>query len=198
MLWLRGRNGEKPPAMFSDSDEDMIVTGQKIAEFGHSFIQGSFDAATCGSHNEFNEECTDCRDIKENVMKFQCHTYSHKPSCLKKKKFMKIAGDEGYGRLDGKTEGFELIVPICRYGFPKNPSNETVFIHAFPPDHTSEKVNVAKEDYKKIRKFLLRLTHGSGFQESLRWKEFLSMDFYQFLFEVGMFGDFEKLPENDD
>ena len=153
MLWLRGRNGEKPPAMFSDSDEDMIVTGQKIAEFGHSFIQGSFDAATCGSHNEFNEECTDCRDIKENVMKFQCHTYSHKPSCLKKKKFMKIAGDEGYGRLDGKIHDFELIVPICRYGFPKNPSNETVFLQAFPQITLKKKFMLPRRIIRKSESF---------------------------------------------
>ena len=34
MLWLKGKDGQKPPSMFSNSDEDMNVTGQKIAEFG--------------------------------------------------------------------------------------------------------------------------------------------------------------------
>ena len=195
MLWLKGNDGQKPPSLFSDSDEDIMVTGQKIAEFGNSLIQGSIDEATCKSHKEFDDKCKKCHEVRENVKKFQHHT--HKQSCLKKKKFMKIACNEGHGRLDGKIDDFELIVPICRYEFPKNPSDETVFLHSFPTDHSTEKLKVAKEDYLRIRKFLLRLTHGNSYQESLKWKEFLSMDFYEFLFEVGMFGDKDLLPDDN-
>ena len=137
--------------MYSDSDEDTMVTGQKIAEFGHSLIHGSIDAATCGSHNKFAEDCGNCVEVQENVSKFQIHMNSHKPSCLKKKKFMKIDCDEGHGRLDGKTHNVEMIVPICRYGFPKNPSDKTVFLHAFPSDYPTKDLNTAKEDSKKIR-----------------------------------------------
>ena len=131
--------------MFSVGDEDVIETGQKIAEFANSLIKGSIDDATCGSHKQFTEDCNDCSEVKTNASKFQYHSYSHKPSCLKKKKFMKIAGEEGHGRMDGKTHGVDLIVPVCRYGFPKNPCDETVFLHAFPNDYPTKDLNDAKE-----------------------------------------------------
>ena len=34
---------------------------------------------------------------------------------------MKIAANEGHGRKDGLMDDVELTVPVCRYGFPKNP-----------------------------------------------------------------------------
>ena len=195
MLWLKSEDGQKPPSMWSNTDEDTMVTGQKIADFANSTIHGSIDDAKCRSHQEVNEKCRECKTVRENVRKFQYH--SHRQSCHKKKKFKKIAGNEGHGRQDGKIEDFELIVPLCRYDFPKNPCDETVFLHDFPSDYPTEKLKAAKEDYQRIRKCLLRLTHGKDFQDSLRWKEFLSMDFYQYLFEVGMFGTAEKIPYDD-
>ena len=88
MLWLKGNDGQKPPSIFSDSDEDIMVTGQKIAQFGNSLIQGSIDEATCRSHKEFDDKCKKCYEVRENIKKFQHHT--HKQSCLKKKKFKKL------------------------------------------------------------------------------------------------------------
>ena len=42
-------------------------------------------------------------------------------------------------------------------------------------------------DYDKIRKYLLRLTHETDYENTTRWKEFVCMSFFQFLHEVGMF-----------
>ena len=71
-----------------------------------------------------------------------------------------IAANEGHGRLDGEIEGEFLTVPVCRFNFPKNPIDKTEFILAFPKDHNEEEIKKAKLDYKKIRKYLLRLTNG--------------------------------------
>ena len=63
MMWLRSKDGQKPPSMWSDTDEDMMVTGQKIAEFAHSLIQCSTDDAKCSSHKEFDDTCVKCLQI---------------------------------------------------------------------------------------------------------------------------------------
>ena len=110
MLWLKSKDGQKPPSMWSDSDEDIMVTGQKIAQFAQSLIHGSTDCAKCSSHKEFDDTCEKCQVVRENVYKFQYH--SHHQSCLKKKKFKKIACNEGHGRHDGNIDDFELTVPI--------------------------------------------------------------------------------------
>ena len=93
----------------------------------------------------------------------------------------------------------ERVVPCCRYNFPKCPLDETTFIQAFPKDHPKEELQAAKQDYMKIRKFLLRLTNRPRYQESEQWDQFLQMDFNQFLFHVGMFEDQDKIfPEGDE
>ena len=48
-------------------------------------------------------------------------------------------------------------------------------------------ITKAANDYQKIKKFLLRLTHGENFRSSERWKDFIEMSFYEYLYEVGMF-----------
>ena len=53
-----------------------------------------------------------------------------------------------------------------------------------------------KADYLKIRKFLLRMTHGENFREEEKWKTFKNISFYDFLSEVGMFQSGEDVQDH--
>ena len=78
------------------------------------------------------------------------------------------------------------MVPVCRLRHPKFPCDTTEFIYGFSEDEEQEVIKNAKKDYNKIRKYLLRMTHGEKFRESVAWKHFVSLNFPQFLYEVGM------------
>jgi hypothetical protein len=73
-------------------------------------------------------------------------------------------------------------VEVCRLRHPKYPIDKTEFLHAFPQDVDENELKVAKMDYGKIRKYLLRLTDGANFKESEQWKQFKELTFTQFLF----------------
>ena len=88
---------------------------------------------------------------------------------------------------NNNKEDFHLIVQTCRFNFPKNPSDETVFLSVFPESYDKKALKKAKEDYNKIRKYLLRLTDGDKFREQEQWKNFTNYSFKEFLYEVGMF-----------
>ena len=201
VVWLKSKDGQTPPQMWKAIDE--IVNRKdhekKIADFSNSLISSSIDEAICDKCEQNNDseksvECNSCKKVKETVLKFQTHC--HKPSCMKKKKFLKIGSKEGHGKLDEALEDLELIVPVCRYNFPKNPCDETIYLQGFPSDHPKEDLKTAKEDYMKIRKYLLRLTNDNNFKDTEKWKTFVNMDFYQFLYEVGMF-DEDSLPTDE-
>ena len=66
---------------------------------------------------------------------------------------------------------------------------------AFPVDTDEDELKAAKKDYRKIRKYLLRLTHGEGFKESEDWKHFKNMSFNMYLFEVGMFREGKQFDD---
>ena len=160
-------------------------------------IQGSIRKASCGKHEVVDIKCVECERIQRLVTTYQTHC--HKQSCFERNKFLRIASKEGHGRLDDKISEEELIIPRCRYNFPKCPLDETTFITAFPKDTPKEEIKAAKEDYNKIRSYLLRLTNRHRYQESEQWQQFLKMDFNQFLFAVGMFEDEEKtFPGGDE
>ena len=83
--------------------------------------------------------------------------------------------------------------------FGSDPRDPTVgstplsFLHIFPTDYPKEELQKAKDDYTKIRKFLLRLSHEMGDMDPDRVEKFKSMSFYEFLYEVGMFQDGESI-----
>ena len=110
---------------------------------------------------------------------------------------MRILETEGHGRLDGKKKDTELIVTKCRYNFPKNPIDKAEMIIGFPKDYDKTELKKAKEDYLKIRKYLLRLTYGENFRETEQWSNFQKMDFYEFLYEVGMFGETDDVNDEN-
>ena len=111
---------------------------------------------------------------------------------------MRIEKSEGHGRLDKKITDEELMVPLCRYSFPKNPSDETILLRPFPENYDKKDLKKAEEDYKKIRKYLLRMTHAEDFEESEQWKEFCEMDFSKFLYEVGMMEHDDTLKDDNE
>lgn len=197
MVWLQGSEGESPPASLWSSTQDQETLIQEISNFGSSMIHGSIEKASCSHHDVVDPKCVECGRIQRLVTTYQAH--SHKQSCFKKKKFMRIASNEGHGRYDGVYSEEEIVIPRCRYSFPKCPMDETTFITAFPKDTPKEIVKSAKEDYGKVRRFLLRLTNRRHYQESAQWQHFLEMSFNEFLFAVGMFEDEDKtFPENDE
>ena len=185
MFWLRGKNGELPPSIYSEENTDFSNVIQNIAAFGSSLINTSSNDVNCKDHKEFNNDCDECKNMKDEVERYQTH--DHRYSCLKRKKMMRIKENEGHGRFDGVKSGEELLIQCCRYNFPKNPLDKEEVIMPFPNDYDKEKLKKAKEDYDKIRKYLLRLTNRDNFKNEDEWKNYCSFRFYDFLYEVGMF-----------
>ena len=184
MFELRGPNGEIPPKLDSEDNGDQGNLHKKIASFGEALICGSSKDIHCKSHEAFEVDCDNCGELSKLVEKYQTH--HHKQSCLKRKRVMRISAKEGHGRFDGEKEGIEILVPVCRYNFPKNPIDKTEFITSFPKDYDPKELKKAKDDYAKIRKYLLRLTHEKDCQTEEAWSNFCLMDFYEFLYEIGM------------
>ena len=108
---------------------------------------------------------------------------------------MRICENEGHGRLDGKRKETELLVTKCRYNFPKNPIDKAEMIVGFPKDYDKTELKKAKDDYLKIRKYLLRLTHGENFRDTEQWSNFENMNFYEYLYEIGMFEDTDDIND---
>ena len=188
MLWLRGPNDEQPPTMWTEEDGeplDIEVVAAKISSFAGAFIHGSTGDASCKNHETFQDDCGNCQDVKGCVEQFQSHNCRF--TCFKKKKFLRIYPKEGHGRFDGVRHSTELQVPVCRFKFPKNVCDESVFLHIFPTDYPKELLKKAKEDYMKIRKYLLRFSHEMSDMDPVRVEKFQSLTFYDYLYEVGMF-----------
>lgn len=162
-----------------------VDIGRKISSFSTDLIAGSSSDAHCPSHPSLDLSCDSCQIMKLKVEKYQTHRHTH--TCYKKKKIIKIAGDEGHGRYDGERNGEALSVGSCRFSFPKNPLDKPEYIFSFPEDTDKKIVLEAKRDYAKIRKYLLRLTHFKDFSLTEQWNSFIQMSFFDFLYEVGMF-----------
>ena len=196
LLWLQSSSGEEPPNMWNDEKDDLSTSGQKIADFVDSIISGSSDDMSCDNHEKYNNDCLECKELKQLVEKYQSH--SHTFSCRKKNKIIRINSNEGHGRLDGKIEGDVLNVKVCRLQHPKYPIDKTTFIQAFPSDTDKEIVRQAKKDYEKIRKFMLRLTSKEDFRNSGEWKSFIELSFREFLYEIGLYPEGKKIGDPDD
>ena len=170
--------------MWNETNLDDKQLDREIAEFSNSVMSGSSLDMNCESHSEFDFDCQDCLAGKDLVDKFQIHRHTF--SCRKKGRVCRILGTEGHGRNDGKVEGEHLLVPVCRLRHPKYPLDKTEFIRAFPENTDENELKQAKADYKKINKYLLRLTNGDDFKNSEKWKTFQKWSFNQFLYEIGM------------
>ena len=187
LVKLIGENGEEPPSLLAYSEGEgpsMEDICSSIASFSTGVICGSATEATCENHESFEADCDSCISVKEDVVRYQNHR--HKFNCHKKKKRIVITEDQGHGRFDGKQKSVALELKSCRFNFPRNPIDKTEFILGFPEDTDKTTLNKAKADYEKIRKYLLRLTNESDYELSERWQKFVSLSFYEYLYEVGM------------
>ena len=187
LLWLRSKDNESPPSMWNDDIHNNEDLCESIASFCDSIMSGSSDDMNCDQHEEVLQDCEECQRGRIMVEKFQSHKHSF--SCHKKGKKIRIQGNEGHGRLDKHKVGEELLLDVCRLRHPKVPIDRTEFIRAFSQDTNAEVLKRAKQDYNKIYKYLLRLTHTEDFKTSQEWQHFKSLSFSQFLFEVGMIDD---------
>merc|ERR1711923_596413 len=198
MFWLVGDNGEAPPTMYATAEDGSVKledNAASISKFANSIMCGSSNDISCEKHEVNDVTCEDCLRLKQLVDHYQTH--SHRQTCLKKKKIMRIGPQEGHGHLDGKKESEELIIRTCRFNFPKNPMDKAEFLYAFPEDVDKTELKQAKEDYLKIRKYLLRLTHGENFKDKEKWLNFVNLSFYEFLQEVGMFKPTDDIQDED-
>ena len=191
LLWLKSDDDILPPSLWNESKHEEKSIEEQIASFADSVMSGSSTDMNCEIHNIFDHQCEECLLGKELVEKFQSH--SHKATCRKKGKVMKIFSTEGHGRLDKVIEGDELTVPVCRLRHPKFPMDKTAFIRPFLENVDESELKKAKYDYKRIKKYLLRITNGDKFKESESWKSFRNLSFNQFLYEVGMLDEKDLL-----
>ena len=145
-----------------EENEDISSNGENIAQFCESIVSGSSSEMCCDDHEQNESSCHKCKKFKDLVEKYQKH--SHKFSCHKRKKYIRIYKGEGHGRLDKVKEGDELLVPVCRLRHPKFPIDKTEFLQAFPSDIDEDQLKEAKKDYRKIKMYLLRLTDGDDFK----------------------------------
>ena len=122
-------------------------------------------------------------------------------SCHKKKKVLKIGKNEGWGWAQPvPSNAEELAVPICRYGFCRNPSDETIALLGLNEDDPEEDVKRAKKDYLYIRKFLSRMTlvpKGEKREDQPNYKKLIAMSFKDYLKCVGMFDGIKEGSEEE-
>ena len=196
LLWLKGDKGEKPPSMCNEDSRTDPNLGEKIASFCGSIMSGCSTDMNCDTHKLFNGDCVECNEGKKLVEKYQSH--KHTFSCHKKGKIIRIPGTEGHGRLDYKIQGQDLQIDVCRLRHPKFPIDETEFVFGFPQDVDEKVLKNAKKDYRKIKRYLLRITFGENFKDSEEWKKFQKFTFQEFLYHVGMFRDGKNIDDNDE
>ena len=195
LVWLKNQNDEDAPNFWINSNEpeefetsntEMHNKLKSIEKFADQLISTSSNDMKCDTHENKDDEeeedtCTDCKNLREKVDRYQNH--KHTFSCMKKKKFITVRANEGHGRLDGKIIGPDIQnIPVCRFNFPKYPSNETKVL--LPPKTTLDEAEMKKRtsDLNKIRKYLLRQTNEENSCKVLK-----SLSFWEFLHSVGMF-----------
>ena len=172
--------------------------------FANSLITTSSDDMQCEKHESTNEDiaiiknCQECNYLKEKVQKYQSH--NHTFTCQKKMKSFTIKESEGHGKLDGIKYGQVLSnITVCRFKFPKFPLDETRLILGIPKDTDESIVKKRKSDLNKIIKYLIRQTHtDQDLKELNSWKHLQGMDFWQFLYEAGMFKSDKLLSDCND
>ena len=136
---------------------------------------------------------TECQLLKQKVEKYQSH--SHTFTCAKKKRTLTIKENEGHGRLDGQVKGPALSsISVCRFKFPKFPLDETRLVKGISKDIDEEVIKTRKKELDKIIKFLVRQTYTvKKIEDHQGWKNLQGLDFWQFLYEVGMFKENKPL-----
>ena len=194
----------------NEKEKEKEEKRKKIAHFASKVVFGSIDDARCNQHRKvvsnenFSQKCQECQTIRERVELYNTHGCTF--TCHKKKQIIIIHKNEGHGRLD-KIEQIgaeKMEIPKCRFDIPFFPVHKTIFLEGRNKENIIEDEELrkkeelehseSKQDLKKIRKFLLRQSYGHK-ENSLSWNNLKSLDFWQFLFEVGMFANDKNFHE---
>ena len=119
---------------------------------------------------------------------------------LKKRKTITIKKSEGHGRLDRNMKGAELTnIPVCRFKIPRFPLDETKVIIGIPKDTDENIVKERKKDLNKIVNYLIRQTYmEKTSNQSESWDNLKKMNFWDFLYSVGMFIEDKPFDEYND
>ena len=177
---------------------------EKVEQFADFLISTSPDDISCEKHKSVKDSstkkinCKECQILKEKVEKYQSH--NHTFTCAKKRKTLTIKENEGHGRLDGKVKAPALSnISICRFKFPKFPLDETRLIKGIPKDMDEKIIKARKDDLNKIIKFLIRQTYTEQkLEDQESWKRLKCLNFWEFLFEAGMFVGSKSLEDYDE
>ena len=139
------------------------------------------------------------QSLKDMVERYQTHGCTF--SCHKKKKKLTIRKDEGWGvGVKPPKNSEELVVPVCRFGFARPPSDETIALLGFSEDEDETTVLSSKKDYLGIRKFLLRSTYtpkGEKREDQPLYQQLIALSFKEFLQKVGMYQDIHEGSEEE-
>ena len=202
LLWLEDENGLRAPSLWNeDVQQEVTETNgnleRRIEDVNDLLISCSEDDARCPIHSEEAdlancEDCEDCGVLKEHVKTFQTHGCTF--TCKKKKKILKISGNEGLGKNDPQTSS-ELSVAVCRFKFPRFPLDKTTLVFPINKDTSEKEVFKMKSDLLHLKKYLARKTSRNmeSKEDEESWKKFKQMNFYDFLEDLGMF---ENIPAN--
>ena len=208
LLWLKNEAKKDAPNFWSADEAGQpisIETRKKNVElFADALITTSPEDMTCESHgiqsvdSAVIENCKECINLKAKVKKYQSHRHTF--TCRKKSKTITIKNNEGHGNMDSKKDGPVLSdITLCRFTFPKFPLDETQLVLGTPKDADEEVVKERKRDLDKIRKFLIRQTYAEqDFDQLDSWRKLQSMDFWEFLYAVGMFNTNKQQSEYSD
>ena len=209
LLWMKDKDGNDAPTYWSEETENLTNHDESepnlekrkrnIETFVDLLISTSPSDIKCDQHinsNEDVENCLECQILVDKASKYQIH--SHTFTCKKKIKTINIKSTEGHGIDDGINCGPELMnVPICRFNFPKYPSDETKFILGISKDIDKDVLESRRKDLKKITKYLIRQTLCDfNLDELESWKNLKNMTFLEFLYKVGMFTERKLLIQN--
>ena len=195
LLWLEDQNGDPAPTLWNNEEEcQTSMDGDKtieerIEKSNDELISCSVELATCPAHSieESEGECEDCNVLQEYVRTFQTHSCTF--TCRKKKKIMTISGEEGLGKND-KCPSIDLIIPVCRFKFPRFPIDKTTLLYPIGKDVNEKDALKMRTDLIKIKKYLARKTYyATSKEDEETWIKFKRLGFWQFLNDLGLFDD---------
>ena len=108
--------------------------------------------------------------------------HGHTFTCQKgKKKIIRIQPNEGHGKFKIPKDSELLVVPSCRFGFPRFPMERAMILEPLnPADVSEEQIKIATKNYKKIQKFMTRQCFGE------ERKRFFSLTFQDFLWHLDL------------
>jgi hypothetical protein len=170
LLWIVDENDQKIPKYDKTPD-----TKQKCTEFIDSLISGQVP----------NED----DPLHSAVLFYQTHghTFTCRKKCCKK---IIIQPTEGHPCHSTQSSGPELTINSCRFKFPKFPMKKTTIIDAADACTPPEVLKIWRDNYCKIRKFILRQTYDADRNNmSDSFHKFTNYTFDEFLCAVGMTED---------